>query len=337
MQIFRIYIFENYRLLKEEKEIFKFKAKIIIKNSDTLKRFLKSINIEKQEREFISNNIEDKTEELVKLDEEYNNSYGDFSEDGKEYSIVVTSNSKLPSVWSNILANKFFGTLVTDNMGGFTWNKNSRLNRLTSWNNDPILNFPSEIIYIKDIYSDKVWTLNNNINSQTEKTKITYGFGYARYISDVEQVNQETVIFVPNNENFKITKIKLRNSSDEKKTFKILLYVKDVLGEDEIFTTGNINLIKHKNSILAKNCIEQEGFENKIMFIYSNLKINSFTGEKENFFGEGSFIYPDAIYKENLNNKSGLGKDNCIAIEFEIDIQAYEEKQFFIIMGQVLI
>lgn len=80
--------------------------------------------------------------------------------------------------------------------------------------------------------------------------------------------------------------------------------------------------------------MEQEGFGNKTMFVFSNLKINSFTGEKEDFFGEGNCIYPDALYKENLNNKTGLGKDNCIAIEYEMDIQAYEEKQFFIIIGQ---
>ncbi|MGN1299533.1 MAG: GH36-type glycosyl hydrolase domain-containing protein [Candidatus Scatovivens sp.] len=330
-----IFIFEKNKLSVEEIETFNFKAKIVIKNSDTLKRFLNSIKPEKEEREFIVNEFrnQEPIEELVKL-EEYENTYGDFSEDGKEYSMIITPKSKLPTVWSNVLANKFFGTLVTDNMGGFTWNKNSRLNRLTAWNNDPILNFPSEIIYIKDIYSDKIWTLNNSINAFASEYKVTYGFGYARYLSDENQVNQETIIFVPNNENFKITKVKLRNSSDQRKVLKILLYVKDVLGEDEIFTTGNINLMKYNNMILAKNSIEQEGFENKIMFITSNLKIKSFTGEKDNFFGEGDFICPDAIYKENLNNKSGLGKNNCIAIEFEIEIQAYEEKQFFIAIGQ---
>ena len=326
-----IYIFEEYKLSEEEKEIFEFKSKIIIKNEDTLKSFLKSIKPQHTKLEFSKNKIEIEEKNMV---EEYSNSYGEFSNDGKEYYMVVTKNNNLPTVWSNILANKFFGTLVTDNMGGFTWNKNSRLNRLTAWNNDPILNFPSEIIYIKDLQSNKVWTLNNNINNENLKCKITYGFGYARYVSELNHFYQETTIFVPNTENFKVTKIKFRNNSDEKKTLKILLYVKNVLGEDEIFTSGNINLIKYGNAILAKNCIEQEGFENKIMFLLSNLKIRSCTGEKEDFFGEGDIEFPDSLYKESLNNKTGLGKDNCIAVQYEIEIQAYEEKQFFIILGQ---
>ena len=48
------------------------------------------------------------------------------------------------------MANKKFGTLVTENMGGYTWYKNSRLNRVTSWENQPNYDIPSEIIYLKD-------------------------------------------------------------------------------------------------------------------------------------------------------------------------------------------
>ncbi len=32
-----------------------------------------------------------------------------------------------------IIANAKFGTVVTENIGGYTWYKNSRLNRLSAW------------------------------------------------------------------------------------------------------------------------------------------------------------------------------------------------------------
>ena len=65
----------------------------------------------------------------------YNNGYGGFSKDGKEYHIFVNKYNRTPTVWSHILANKKFGTVTTENMGGYTWYKNSRLNRLSAWNN----------------------------------------------------------------------------------------------------------------------------------------------------------------------------------------------------------
>ena len=57
----------------------------------------------------------------------YYNEYGGFSSDGTEYLIRVNKDEKLPTVWSNIMANENFGTVVTEGLGGYTWYKNSRL------------------------------------------------------------------------------------------------------------------------------------------------------------------------------------------------------------------
>lgn len=89
----------------------------------------------------------------------YYNEYGAFSDDGKEYFIKINKENKLPTVWSHIMANKNFGTIVTENMGGYTWYKNSRLNRVTSWNNYACIDIPSEILYLKDMNTGKSWSL----------------------------------------------------------------------------------------------------------------------------------------------------------------------------------
>ena len=96
----------------------------------------------------------------------YFNEYGGFSSNGKEYLIKINKESKLPTVWSNILANENFGTLITENMGGYTWKDNSRLKRLTAWNNDQVTDVPSEIIYLKDIKEEKSWSLRIKPNAR---------------------------------------------------------------------------------------------------------------------------------------------------------------------------
>lgn len=112
----------------------------------------------------------------------YFNEYGGFSEDGKEYLIKTNLTNRLPAVWSNILANKNFGTVVTDSMGGYTWFKNSRLNRISSWENDSCLDIPSEIIYIKDEQTKKCWSLGQSPMPDNNNYNIKYGFGYSKYI-----------------------------------------------------------------------------------------------------------------------------------------------------------
>ena len=116
-------------------------------------------NLKEIKEECFSNDIEIKKQLLIKNSEIYplekeelifDNSYGGFKNNGKEYFIYKNQDNKLPAVWCNILANKLFGCKVTDNLGGYCWSKNSRMNRITAWNNDSVLDIPSELIYIKD-------------------------------------------------------------------------------------------------------------------------------------------------------------------------------------------
>ena len=47
------------------------------------------------------------------------------------------------------MANKEIGTVVTENSGGYTWYKNSRLRRITHWENDSYQDFSPEKVVIK--------------------------------------------------------------------------------------------------------------------------------------------------------------------------------------------
>ena len=47
--------------------------------------------------------------------------------------------------------------------------------------------------------------------------------------------------------------------------------------------------------------VTEENFRNKIMFLTSTINIETFTGEKDSFFGEGDVLNPDGLYLD-LNN-----------------------------------
>ena len=90
---------------------------------------------------------------------EFYNEYGGFAKEGKEYTICVNKQQRLPTVWSHILANPSFGTLVTESQGGYTWYKNSRLNRITKWSNNAVVDMPSEALYLQEEETRKTWSL----------------------------------------------------------------------------------------------------------------------------------------------------------------------------------
>ena len=184
----------------------------------------------------------------------YYNEYGGFNLRGNEYVIKKEPNNNLPTVWSHIIANKSFGAIVTDNMGGFTWSLNSRLNKLTSWDNTPCLDIPSEILYIKEKNTGKVWSNSSFISGNEGDFKVVYGFGYANYTNLCNDFFMETEIFVPKEDNVKVNIIKMKNTSENKRNLKFVYYIKPVLGEDEYYTKGMLNLEqKSKHYMEMKN------------------------------------------------------------------------------------
>ena len=276
---------------------------------------------------------EQKENKLINLDLKYYNDYGGFSQDGKEYCIRVNKDENVPMPWSHIMANENFCTLVTDSMSGYTWYKNSRLNRITAWSNNSILDVPSEAIYLKDDDTKKAWSLGLNPMPDNNDYYITYGFGYAKYEHENIGIRQEAEIFVPKEDSVKVQIIKLKNETLRKRKIKLVYYLKPVMGEDEVKTKGllKFKFDRNSNTILAQN-ISNSDYKN-IVFVSSSEKIKSYTGLKKEFMGDGGLQNPSGLKLDNFSNKFSNKISSIIALELEIELEALENKDISIILG----
>ena len=334
-----IYVLNNIN--DEDKEIISIYSKLVIdaKNGN-LNLQLNDLD---EDGIKINNNVENeivehveedqKENKLLNLDLKYYNDYGGFSQDGKEYYIRVNKDENVPMPWSHIMANENFGTLVTDSMGGYTWYKNSRLNRITAWSNNPILDVPSEIIYLKDYDTKKAWSLGLNPMPDTNDYYITYGFGYAKYEHENFGIRQEAEIYVPKEDSVKVQIIKLKNETLRKRKIKLVYYLKPVIGEDEVKTKGflKFKFDRNSNTILAQNIINSD-YKN-IVFVSSSEKIKSYTGFKKEFLGNGGLQNPSGLKLDNFSNKFSNKISSIIALELEIELEALENKDISIVLG----
>ena len=264
----------------------------------------------------------------------YFNEYGGFSENGKEYLIKTSKSNRLPTVWSHVIANDKFGTVVTENMGGYTWYKNCRLNRISTWQNDATMDTPSEIIYIKDEESKLTWSLGQNPKPDDNNYNVIYGFGYAKYIHKNLGIEQTYEVFVPKKDSVKIGILTLKNTTLYKKKLKIIHFIDLTMGEEELKTRGNLVVQQDKNNnIIYCKKLVQEDENNNIVYSSSSEKIKSFTGDKKTFLGESGLQNPECLRKISLDNDSGLGKDACLAFEIEVEIDSFSQKEISIILG----
>lgn len=335
-----IFVLEN--LSQDEINFFEYRANLTLNASyGNIYRYLKELedeyldsikDIPFEETPRMVETIPAKREKLTEL--KYLNDYGGFSQDGKEYTIRVNKDEKLPTVWSHILTNKQFGTLVTEGMGGYTWYKNSRLNRLTAWSNLPVQDVPSEIIYLQNEESKKVWSMGLNPCPDDNDYYITYGLGYAKYRHQSDEISQNLEMYISMEDNIKVQTLKLENNGLKKKKLKLVYYIKPVLEEDELKSNGycTLEFIPNSNVICMKNTVQEEIFS-QYLFVSSSEKITSYTGSKQNFVDNGGLANPDAIRQIKLDNSNSLWQNGIIAIQCEVELEALESKEIVFTLG----
>ena len=135
-------------------------------------------------------------------------------------------------------------------------------------------------------------------------------------------------MFVPVQDELKVNKIVIKNLLNEERKIKLLAYIKPVIGEEEYFTNGNIYLEKDNNTIFINNKFKDSFFNDREAFIMSSESINSYSGSKESFFGNGNLKQPDALYR-NLDNSSGFGVDSAACLEIIVKLDKNEEKVYW--------
>ncbi len=196
-------------------------------------------------------------EEINKEEFDFFNEYGGFINNGTEYKTV---NKNTPKPWINVIANKEFGTIITNNGCGFTYCYNSNEYKITSWTNDTVLNDKSEGIRINDELFDPV--------------TCRHGFGYSVLESSSETLGKELTEFVAAEDNVKIYILKLTNKSKKEQELKINFWINPIFGDFEEKTSRHIlaENIEEENYVKMRN-VYSNNYSNVTVFMSSSKKI----------------------------------------------------------------
>lgn len=270
------------------------------------------------------------------LELQYFNGYGGFSKDGVEYTIILSPNMNTPLPWINVIANRNFGFLITERGTGFTWAHNSRENKLTPWYNDPYLDVPSEIIYIRDDESGEIWTITPAPIRGNENYIVTHGHGYTHFNHHSHGIEQNLTMYVSLEDNVKLNLIKLSNDSNKVRKLSIVYYLRPVLGVTDEFSARHLETYMDKSEKIftIKNTTNTE-FTGSTIFVSTSEDINSFTGDRDEFFGPiGNFVEPNGLKKERFSNNSGLGYNPCCAIEIKINLPINSDKELVLLLAE---
>lgn len=268
---------------------------------------------------------------------QFYNGLGGFTDDGKEYVIVLKEGQWTPAPWINVIANAHdFGFQVSESGAGFTWAVNSRENRLTPWSNDFVSDAPGEVIYIRDDETGGVWTPTPLPLRDNNPYVVRHGQGYTTFEHTAFGFTHELKLFVPKEDPVKIFHLKIKNISGKNRKISLFGYVEWVLGNyrekfaPHVFT----EIHPDKNLILSKNSYNIE-FAQQWSFWSCSENVKTFTCDRKEFIGRnGSALNPEGLRRQGMSSRSGMGLDPCGVLQIELTLDSQEERDLVFILGQ---
>ena len=276
----------------------------------------------------------------------YYNGIGGFTEDGREYTILLSEKQWTPAPWINVIANDVdFGFQVSESGSGFTWAINSRENRLTPWSNDAVSDPTGEVVYLRDEETGEYWTPTPLPIRGREPYLVRHGQGYSQFEYRTRGISLVMTTFAPTHETVKVTQLKLTNNSAKPRRLSMTSYVEWVLGVQRSVSSPTIVCWQDVGTqadkkgdasgiLFATNHYNNE-FAGSVAFTdISGIAGRSFTCDRKGFIGRnGSLSAPQALRFKDLDKTSGSALDPCGALRCTIELAAGEDVTITLTLG----
>lgn len=266
----------------------------------------------------------------------FDNGLGGFSPDGREYVIYLPGGAVTPAPWGNVLANDGFGCLVTESGLGCTWSQNSGENRLTPWNNDPVLDTPGEAVYLRDEEDACVWSPTPRPPDHDAACEIRHGAGYTSWTTRSHGFEQRLTVFVPADGPVKIARLQLRNLWDRPRRVTATYYVEWLLGGLRSIADPHIvTAWDPAGPCLLASSAWSADFGERAAFLASTLRPHGVTTDRREFLGaEGDLRMPAALRRWGLSGRAEGATDACACYQVHLDIAPEASAEAVFVLGQ---
>jgi len=336
----KIFIKTADQLSQEDKVLFESLARVIINdNNGSLQdqvnrhhseKMLPALLEIKSSRQAYSNEVPELESDLL-----FDNGTGGFYSSGNEYKMIIRKPVTTPAPWVNVIANKNFGTVLSESGAGYTWALNAHEYRITPWSNDPVSDRAGEAFYIRDEDSGKYWSPSSFPTAGNTPYLVTHGFGYSKFKHLEEGISSEMTVFVDKDMPVKFVVLSLQNLSGFDKKLSATGYLEMILGDIRSKTNMHIfsEVDADNGSLYFRNRYNTAFAERVTVFKVSGTGF-SYTSDRNEFIGRNrNLSMPSALGRKKLSGRTGAVMDPCGALQVKFDLADSERKEVIFMIG----
>ncbi len=336
-----IYVKSSDQLSSEDRVLFESVARVIL--DDRSGTLAEQINLHQVQRGLpplleLHPIVADPETILLQLPENllFYNGIGGFTADGKEYKILVEKNATTPAPWVNVVANPFFGSVLSESGSAYTWALNAHEYRISPWSNDPVSDKGGEAFYLRDEYSGEFWSPSPFPAPGKTPYITTHGFGYSTYEHVERGIHSEMTVFVDKKWPVKFVVFKLKNLSQRTRRLSSVGFIEMILGD--VRSKTNMHILSEfdakTETLLFRNRHNSAFAERVSFFKVSGSGTLSYTADRAEFIGRNrNLVNPQSLNRKKLSGHVGSGKDTCAALQVSFDLLYGEEKEIIFQIG----
>jgi cyclic beta-1,2-glucan synthetase len=244
--------------------------------------------------------------------------------------------------WTNVIANEQAGFIVSESGAGYTWSGNSRTNRLTAWNNDPICDPHGEALWIRDEDRKVFWSPTPGPTPANAEYEVRHGFGYSVFKNASQELLQEVTVFMSRDEPVKLTRVRITNRCGRNRRLSLFSYAQWALGGLPVETANSVKTDYDGSlPVIWATNPNRDVYAEHVAFcslsIDEGKRYQKFSSrDREAFVGHcGDLDSPAALVSADALNGNGTGeKDPCAVWQTRFELAPGESFECTLLLGE---
>ncbi len=277
--------------------------------------------------------------------------YGYFDDAEKEY---VIERPDTPRSWSNYLGSTRFGSIITNNAGGYHFFRSAAEGRFTRLRFNAVpMDQPGRYLYIRDNGSGDFWSSSwQPVGKPLDlyKSECRHGTGYTVITSEYSGLETEVVYTVPVERDFELWIVKITNTGNAERDLSMFTYVEyasnwstrqDLVNLQYSAYTVKTELVDGmiRHSVIDNVPSNPDEFKNNDQGRWSFMGIvgtepSGWEGDRERFLGPyRTYADPLTVEHGKCSNTGAYGDNACGTFQIDRKLGSGETAEFMVVMG----
>jgi Cellobiose phosphorylase len=262
--------------------------------------------------------------------------YGYFDNENREY---VIDKPNVPVSWTNYLGVKDMCAVVSQNAGGYLFYKSAQHHRITRFRPNGVpMDRPGHYVYLRDNENGDYWSVSwQPVAKDVKYFQCRHGLSYSTFRSTYGDIDAQQTLFIPKDDDIELWDVRIRNTSDRKRTLSVFSYCEFSFHEIEIDNQNHQMSLYCSGSDYKDGIIEYDLFyePNGYQYFTSSFEPDGFDCVRDRFLGAyRTEDNPITVENGECTGSHELGGNHCAVLQKKIVLQPGEETRLVYMLGE---